>query len=115
MANALSDNPACRDLTGHSAQTPPGSPHPARRPGTSKTCGGAWLGSTLLGRASLPGVAPSRHPGPDTQPDDDDQDHADHCPRADFSDALRDLLTKKIRKPDVHSDPADASGERPEH
>src|SRR5208282_3709177 len=78
-------------------------------------CGRAASGSNVLSRSLLPGVTPPRHPGPDTQSKHDDHDHADQRPRANFSDVLRDLFAQKVRKPDVHADPADASDECAEH
>src|ERR1039458_3650503 len=72
-------------------------------------------GSTLLSRSVLPRVPVPRYRGPDAQSYDNDNEYAEYCPRAGFSEAFRDLFTKEVRKTDVHSDPGDASGERSEH
>ena len=62
----------------------------------------------------LPGSAPSRQPGPDSQPDGDDHEHTEKYPGPGASDPLRDLRAQEIRKPHVHADPADTGDDRPQ-
>ena len=66
----------------------------------------------LLNGLSWSRSTPPRPARPDTQPYGDDYDHAEHRLRAGIPNAMRDLRAQEVRKPDVHSDPADTSDER---